>query len=175
MSNAKQVGDSFEAVIRKSAKAQNRLGLVLDQTTVGVNVRRIGPGGEVRGRVRGKADVDFVGDYMALKVRFDAKSTASATSFPLKDIRRNQVKRIRDLHGRGGAAFFLLELRATGTYWAMPWPFLKSYWNEFDMYGEPASIPFDAIRAGCIPVTRTGALLDLVTVIKTLQERREAA
>lgn len=165
-------GKALETLVRKSADAQRPQGLNLAHTSPRF-VGRVGPNGEAQGRVVSKGTLDFLGDYRGRLVTFDAKSTKTK-SFPLRLIKRHQATIVRNAHQRGAIAFFLVEFTDTGAYYAMPWPVLAPWWGEFDMMGDPASIPRQVIESECLAIAKERGRLDLVGVIERLTKEGAA-
>lgn len=164
-------GSALEALVRKSAKALEREGLRLAQTSPrSVVMKRHGSGlAEVRQMPTG--DLDFVGDLRGRLVSFDAKSTQQKTRFPLSNIKRHQQVIVRKAHERGALAFFLVEfstLAGGPRYFALTWPVLRRFWPAG---GDPEpSIPLAVFEAECLEVKRAGAVLDLVGAVRQLLE-----
>lgn len=168
----KTTGDTLEALVRKSAALLEREGLRLKQTGA-IFKGKVGPGGQARGRIIAKGDLDFVGDYRGRAVSFDAKSTKRATSFQLALLKKHQVTICKNAHQRGAIAFFLIEFSALPTgsrYFALTWDVLADYWQAHTFGNGEASIPLAVIASRCVEVRRSGAVLDLVGAIEALQE-----
>lgn len=120
------------------------------------------------------APVDFTGDCRGRAVAFDAKSTAGSF-LPISDLtkRQHQIDEIREAHGRGAVAFYLVELRgAPGgpRYFALTWPVLAPYVARA---AGRQSIPLEVFTASCPEVVKAGRLLDLVKVIGAVGELQE--
>lgn len=175
-------GSALEALIRRSAKRQEGLGLHLTQTGARfIPGRALGPRGETSGRVVGAGGLDFAGDLQGRAVTFDAKSTENRARFDLRLIKPHQAVIVKNAHARGAVAFFLVELGARSpapAYYALAWPVLRPWWERFAMADAgfiaqdkaPVSIPVDVLarEAVTVPVLRGGAL-DLVSAIQELQ------
>lgn len=148
----------FEELVKASAKAQRAAGLDLKKTSPSVNAF---------GHVQGGGQLDFEGDLRGRAVKFDAKSCAGSC-FPVGNIQEHQRKRVRDAHGRGAIAFFLVEMRdAPGgpRYFALTWPALQPYLLED---APRKSVTIAGFGARCVEVRRVGGELDLVAAIEAV-------
>lgn len=56
--------------------------------------------------------LDFVGAFKGKYLEFDAKETASHTSFPMSNIKRYQIERIRTVLSFGGISFLIIYFKA---------------------------------------------------------------
>lgn len=149
-------GGDFERLIERSKKALIPQGLKLKHHRPhrprGTNFYQAAP-------------VDYTGDFRGRAVAFDAKSCAGS-SLALSDLkkRQHQIDEIREAHGRGAVAFYLVELRGViggARYFALTWPVLAPY-----MAGAGRqSIPLEVFVGRCPEVVKVGRLLDLVAAI----------
>jgi recombination protein U len=162
-------GSNFEALVRRSAKAQAEAGLQLPQRSPRT-VGRVDAGGRITGRVVGVDSLDFDGDYLGRRVTFDCKSTQNKSSFPLGMVAIHQAVIVRKAHERGALAFFLVEFSSSGQVYALTWPMLRPWWDNRD-YGGRRSIPFAVFERSGTLVARIGRarLLDLVDLVQRLQ------
>jgi len=104
-----------------------------------------------RGTFLIQSTVDFVGvvgpDGRA--IAFDAKHTASKTSFPLSNIHDHQIEYLRSFHKSGGRAYFLIQfsnIHGEENVFVTPLDFVLSFWDKTKIGGRK-SIPlgdFDA-------------------------------
>lgn len=112
------------------------------------------PGGKVIGFFTGRGGLDFYGTWRGRFIGFDAKSTRIPTRLPLSMLHPHQVEVVRKAACTGALAFFLIEFaeaRPRPRCFLLTWDVLAPYWRRH-LRGEKggASIPFDAITAGCI-------------------------
>lgn len=56
-----------------------------------------------------KSTTDYNGIYKGKYIDFEAKSTKSKTSFPLKNIETHQIEHLKTVNKMGGVAFFIIE------------------------------------------------------------------
>lgn len=169
---AKTTGNTLEALVRKSAKAQLSQGLRLAQTSPRSVVLKRHAAGQAHVQQMPTGELDFVGDYKGRAVSFDAKSTATKTTFPLRNIKRHQATIVRHAHERGALAFFLVEFTACAgapRYYALTWDVLAPFWSSFSLY-QATSIPLAVFEKRCVEVVRKGATLDLVGAVQQLLE-----
>jgi penicillin-binding protein-related factor A (putative recombinase) len=171
-------GTGLEILIARSAKRQEDQGLHLQRAGVRfIPGGAIGPRGLTAGRVCSAGGPDFQGDYQARAVLIEAKASASASRFELKNIREHQAVILKRAHARGCLAFFLVEL-AAGTpaprYFALTWPVLAPWWEAYAHdragYGPkaPSSIPVAVLEREALQVRRDRHGLQLVEALQAL-------
>ena len=77
-----------------------------------------------RGLIPQVSTVDYMGCYtysgITTSVAFDAKETASETSFPFSNIKDHQLLFLNLWKNTGGRAFLLINFTKTGDYYALP-------------------------------------------------------
>lgn len=161
---AERTGDKFEALVKRSAKAQ---GLTLSKSQV--------PRGKL-GQYRGKGDLDFYGHLDGQYFTFDAKSTRKLP-FRLDLIKPHQAKKAKNRHTEGAIAGFVVELAGLADgprYLFAPWPVFARFWQG-DQWIAP-SISLAELVRGSVEIRRRGlkdAYLDLAGAIWQLQELRD--
>ena len=92
-----------------------------------------------------KGSVDFMGQYGADPVAFEAKSTENKTSFPLKNIADHQLQWLQAVDQLGGFAFILFEIKQAAAIYRMTYKQLEAFMQENDR----RSIPFDFFEKNC--------------------------
>ncbi len=89
-----------------------------------------------------QSTTDYNGVYKSRYLDFEAKSTHSKTSFPLKNIAPQQITHLEGVIRHGGIAFFLIHLAITEEVYLLKADFVC----EFILKGDRQSIPFETIR-----------------------------
>ena len=92
-----------------------------------------------------KGSVDFLGQYGADPVAFEAKSTENKTSFPLANIADHQLKWLQAVDRLGGFAFILFEIKQAGAIYRMTYKQLAAFMQQ----QKRKSIPFDFFEKNC--------------------------
>lgn len=85
---------------------------------------------------------DYNGIYKGHYIDFEAKSTHSKTSFPLRNIPHQQIEHLLAVLKQGAVAFFLIQLVVFNEIYLLP----ATYVCDFYKAKERQSIPFDEIR-----------------------------
>ncbi len=73
---------------------------------------------------------DYNGIYKGLYVDFEAKSTHSKTSFPLKNIPKQQIEHLNAVLALGAVAFFLIEIVPLNEIYLLPAKYVCSFYKE---------------------------------------------
>lgn len=84
---------------------------------------------------------DYNGIYKGHYIDFEAKSTHSKTSFPLRNIPKQQIDHLLAVLKQGAIAFFLIELIARNEIYLLP----ATYVCDFYKMRARQSIPFEEI------------------------------
>ena len=73
---------------------------------------------------------------------FEAKGTASKTSFPFTNIHPHQIKHLKLVKVHGGIGFFIIRFRAFGETYLVDAPLLIARYEE----GRRKSIPYEEVK-----------------------------
>ena len=87
-----------------------------------------------------KSTVDYIGVVQGIAVCFDAKETQDK-NFPLKNIHQHQIAFMESFIEQKGAAFLLINFKATNDVFFLPWEQLKTCYNRA-LQGGRKSIPY---------------------------------
>lgn len=108
--------------------------------------------GNNRGRITGhtmKGEwVDYLGISNGRAIVFDAKETASRTSFPLVNISDHQYKLLKSWHEKGAQAFLIVSFKKLDEIYRLPFKLLDTYW-EGARNGGRKSIPYGDFVTDC--------------------------
>ena len=85
---------------------------------------------------------DYNGIYRGCPIDFEAKETASKTSFPFKNIHPHQIKHLKLVKVHGGIGFFIIRFRAFGETYLVDAPLLIARYEE----GRRKSIPYEEVK-----------------------------
>lgn len=105
--------------------------------------------------------LDFAGMHQGRYLSFDAKSTKSATSFPLKNVETHQFDELRRIEEFGGMAFLLIHFEKLGK------TFYLSSGDALDWANqrERKSIPLSWFEEQTSEVvSKDGVLLDYLSI-----------
>ena len=94
---------------------------------------------------RTPSTTDYNGVWNGQYIDFDAKETASKTSFPLKNIHAHQMTHMQQLKDHKGVAFIIVRFSAFERYFIVPYEVLQKAWQAMDSGGRK-SIPFSTIE-----------------------------
>lgn len=94
---------------------------------------------------RTPSTTDYNGVWNGHYIDFDAKETASKTSFPLKNIHTHQMKHMQQVKEQNGVAFIIVRFSAFERYFLVPYEVLQKAWHAMNN-GERKSIPFSIIE-----------------------------
>jgi recombination protein U len=89
-----------------------------------------------------QSTTDYNGIYQGRYVDFEAKSTQSATSFPLANITAHQLQHLRDILDHGGLAFFIVHFVKKDEIYVVKAEHILWYINS----EKRQSIPYDWIK-----------------------------
>lgn len=110
-----------------------------------------------------KSTTDYNGVYQGLYIDFEAKSTQSKTSFPLKNIQNNQFLHAKRIFKALGVSFFIIEFSTLNRYFILPTKLLL----YFTKVNKSSSIPLNFFIKECIEITRKiNPPLDYLPLIK---------
>jgi penicillin-binding protein-related factor A (putative recombinase) len=164
-----RTGDKLEALVKKSAKAQE---LPIKQTSARAVVTGRNAAGRATGTIVSAGELDFTGHVDGQYFTFDAKST-KRTPFRLSLIKPHQATICRNRHSEGAIACFLIELTDLPggvRYFLVPWPVFEPYWKG-SAWTAPSITVTDMVK-GSVEVRRRGKLLDLAGALWELHSRR---
>ncbi|GLC86996.1 Holliday junction resolvase RecU [Lysinibacillus piscis] len=106
---------------------------------------------------RTPSTTDFNGIWNGYYIDFDAKETASKSSFPLKNIHEHQMTHMQQVTEQNGVAFIIVRFSSLERYFLLPYDILQKAWLAMK-HGERKSIPFSTfeeeafeIQAGYYP------------------------
>lgn len=91
----------------------------------------------IEGYFEEKSTTDYNGVYKGRYIDFEAKSTQSKTSFPLSNIRENQITHSKQIIQHKGVSFFLIEFASLQRYFILPTIKLLKYIDEHDTSSIP--------------------------------------
>lgn len=94
---------------------------------------------------RTPSTTDYNGVWNGYYIDFDAKETASKTSFPLKNIHAHQMTHMQQVKDHNGVAFIIVRFSAFERYFIVPYEVLQKAWQAMDSGGRK-SIPFSTIE-----------------------------
>ncbi|MGE7091755.1 Holliday junction resolvase RecU [Lysinibacillus sp. NPDC048646] len=94
---------------------------------------------------RTPSTTDYNGVWNGHYIDFDAKETASKTSFPLKNIHTHQMTHMQQVTEQHGVAFIIIRFSAFERYFILPYEVLQKAWQAMTS-GERKSIPFSTIE-----------------------------
>ncbi|MGN4125659.1 Holliday junction resolvase RecU [Lysinibacillus sphaericus] len=94
---------------------------------------------------RTPSTTDYNGVWNGHYIDFDAKETASKSSFPLKNIHTHQMTHMQQVTEQNGVAFIIIRFSAFERYFMMPYEVLQKAWQAM-ANGERKSIPFSKIE-----------------------------
>ncbi len=87
-----------------------------------------------------QSTTDYNGVYKGHYIDFEAKSTRSATSFPLSNIAPQQVRHLRNVKKHGGIAFFLINCYAIGQVYLLDAEFVCDFYETKPRKSIPISV-----------------------------------
>lgn len=87
-----------------------------------------------------QSTTDYNGVYKGHYIDFEAKSTKSATSFPLSNIAPQQVAHLRNVKKHGGIAFFLINCYAIGEVYLLDAEFVCDFYESKPRKSIPISV-----------------------------------
>ncbi|EON72437.1 Holliday junction resolvase RecU [Lysinibacillus sphaericus] len=94
---------------------------------------------------RTPSTTDYNGVWNGHYIDFDAKETASKSSFPLKNIHTHQMTHMQQVTEQNGVAFIIIRFSAFERYFMVPYEVLQKAWQAM-ANGERKSIPFSTIE-----------------------------
>ncbi|MFJ7667142.1 Holliday junction resolvase RecU [Lysinibacillus sp. NPDC097195] len=94
---------------------------------------------------RTPSTTDYNGVWNGHYIDFDAKETASKTSFPLKNIHAHQMTHMQQVKEHNGVAFIIVRFSAFERYFIVPYEVLQKAWHAMDNGGRK-SILFSTIE-----------------------------
>ncbi|WP_341302394.1 Holliday junction resolvase RecU [Lysinibacillus sp. FSL H8-0500] len=94
---------------------------------------------------RTPSTTDYNGVWNGHYIDFDAKETASKTSFPLKNIHEHQMTHMQQVTEQHGVAFIIVRFSAHERYFIVPYEVLQKAWQAMEN-GNRKSIPLSTIE-----------------------------
>jgi len=121
---------------------------------------------------RTPSTTDYNGVWKGLYIDFDAKETASKTSFPLKNIHLHQMTHMQQVMEQNGVAFIIVRFAAFERYFIVPYEVLQKAWQAMEN-GERKSIPFSTIEREAFEIpTSYYPRIDFLPIIQQLIEAK---
>lgn len=142
-------GDAFELRLAYHHAAALRAGLLADVRHVSPRMRAVRQGRGIRWVVVGHACCDYVGtlgDGRALVV--EAKSTGDAR-LAYSQIEPQQVAQLAAVSAAGGLALLVVEYRAVGAIYAVPWREVPWRRSGRGLSLSPADMPSRRVTGDC--------------------------
>lgn len=123
-------------------------------------------GGKITlGYLQKQGFVDYFGISYGRSIVFEAKTTNSRTSFPLKNIEEHQVEVLSRWNTHGAAAFLLIEFEKHHEVYLLWYKQLEQWWNNA-VDGGRKSIPYEWFVMNCEPVkSNRGIVLDYLDAL----------
>ncbi|MGE7694268.1 Holliday junction resolvase RecU [Lysinibacillus sp. NPDC094177] len=119
---------------------------------------------------RTPSTTDYNGVWKGHYIDFDAKETASKTSFPLKNIHLHQMTHMQQVTEQNGVAFIIVRFSAFERYFIVPYNVLQKAWLAMEK-GERKSIPFSTIEKVAFEIpTSYYPRIDYLPIIQQLIE-----
>ncbi|MGE8037329.1 Holliday junction resolvase RecU [Lysinibacillus sp. KCTC 33748] len=119
---------------------------------------------------RTPSTTDYNGVWNGRYIDFDAKETASKTSFPLKNIHLHQMTHMQQVTEQNGVAFIIVRFSAFERYFIVPYDVLQKAWLAMEN-GERKSIPFSTIEKEAFEIpTSYYPRIDYLPIIQQLIE-----
>lgn len=116
-----------------------------------------------------KGTVDFIGLSHGKSIAFDAKSTNTRTSFPLKNIQPHQLNYLSQHQDQGGLSFILVEFAKQREIYLLTIDQLNEWWEQMEAGGRK-SIPYDYFLNHCDRVqARNGVPADYISLCGTVK------
>lgn len=130
-------------------------------TPIGVNSVSYKNGGKriTDAYYKEQSTLDFNGLYKEKYIEFDAKETASKTSFPISNVHKHQIEHIRNINRHGGIVFLIIAMNGK-YYLLLGKDFLYFIDNE-----ERKSIPYSYIEEKAYEIKLTLKGLDYLPII----------
>ena len=89
-----------------------------------------------------QSTTDYNGLYKGKYIDFEAKSTHSKTSFPLKNIERHQINHLENVLNNNGIAFFLIQFSSLNEVYLLMTEKLLTFLKE----NKRSSLPLEYIK-----------------------------
>ncbi len=108
--NYKNRGMSFEQEINESNEyyKENNIALIYKKPTP-IRIVKCANNTITEAYFEYKSTTDYCGVYKGKFIDFEAKSVSSKTSFPLSNIRKNQIEHAKNVIKNNGISFFFIE------------------------------------------------------------------
>ncbi|QPQ31614.1 Holliday junction resolvase RecU [Lysinibacillus sp. JNUCC 51] len=121
---------------------------------------------------RTPSTTDYNGVWNGHYIDFDAKETASKTSFPLKNIHLHQMTHMQQVTEQNGVAFIIVRFSAYERYFIVPYDVLQKAWLAMEN-GERKSIPFSTIEKDAFEIpTSYFPRIDYLPIVQKLIEAK---
>ncbi|MFJ7370417.1 Holliday junction resolvase RecU [Lysinibacillus sp. NPDC098008] len=117
---------------------------------------------------RTPSTTDYNGVWNGHYIDFDAKETASKTSFPLKNIHAHQMIHMQQVTEQHGVAFIIVRFSAYERYFIVPYQVLQKAWKAMEN-GKRKSIPLSTIEQEAYEIpTNYYPRIDYLPIIQQL-------
>ncbi|MEK5231561.1 Holliday junction resolvase RecU [Lysinibacillus sp. FSL K6-0232] len=117
---------------------------------------------------RTPSTTDYNGVWNGHYIDFDAKETASKTSFPLKNIHAHQMTHMQQVTEQHGVAFIIVRFSAYERYFIVPYQVLQKAWKAMEN-GKRKSIPLSTIEQEAYEIpTNYYPRIDYLPIIQQL-------
>ncbi|MEG0260776.1 MAG: Holliday junction resolvase RecU [Lysinibacillus sp.] len=121
---------------------------------------------------RTPSTTDYNGVWNGHYIDFDAKETASKTSFPLQNIHPHQLKHMQQVTAQQGIAFIIMRFSALERYFLVPYELIQRAWEAMEK-GERKSIPLLQIEEMAYEIpTSYFPRIDYLKVLQLFIENR---
>jgi len=100
---------------------------------------------------RTPSTTDFNGVWRGNYVDFEAKETASKTSFPLQNIHEHQVEHMKNVTKQHGIAFLIVRFSSLDRYFVVPYKIIEIKWDRMKAGGRK-SITLDEFEEKTIEI-----------------------
>lgn len=109
--------------------------------------------------------VDYFGISHGRALAFEAKSTNVRTSFPMKNISKEQVEALRKWKDQGGISFLLVEFEKHDEVYLMMIDQFLLWWEAAELGGRK-SIPYSWFQMECeVVISDRGIVLDYLSIL----------
>ena len=165
-------GMDLESLINEANKyyLDNDIAVIYKKPTP-VEIKKVSYKGKteyIEGVLREKSTLDYTGVYKGYYLDFDAKSSKSKTSFPLKNIHKHQLLHIDRVLKHKGISFLIIEMN--DRFFILDGNVLIKFVNNNDR----KSVPFEFIQKEGLEIKlKFSPTLDYITVLDTLISKKE--
>ncbi|PPA82384.1 Holliday junction resolvase RecU [Brevibacillus laterosporus] len=171
MSHANR-GKAFENLIERAIRQYKKADVaIFHKRATPIKPVRMRGGRIVDGIYEKPSTVDYDGCYKGKCIYFEAKSTASTTSFALDNIHEHQMEHLENTQKHGAICFFLIEFAKKQEVYFVPLPVIQMALLHASTGGRK-SIPYDTFKqyAYLVPKNKRAVLDYLIFVDKLIEE-----